>query len=77
MKMVEFAEKMENTINKITERINRKLKYACENFEGWNESHSCRMAEIDGMLDVLSMITGKEYIITENGIKEIKENENK
>ena len=61
---------MENTINKMLERINFKIRYAQENFTEWNESHSLRMAEIDGMIDMLSIATGKEYIITENGLEE-------
>lgn len=61
---------MENTINKMLERINFKLSYAKENFTEWNESHALRMAEIDGMVDMLSIATGKDYIITEEGLKE-------
>lgn len=61
---------MENIINKMLERINFKIRYAQENFTEWNESHSLRMAEIDGMIDMLSIVTGKDYIITEEGLKE-------
>lgn len=61
---------MENIINKMLERINFKIRYAKENFTEWNESHSLRMAEIDGMIDMLSIVTGKDYIITEDGLKE-------
>ena len=57
-------------IEKMLERINFKIRYAQENFTEWNESHSLRMAEIDGMIDMLSIATGKEYVITENGLKE-------
>ena len=61
---------MENIINKMLERVNFKIKYAHENFTEWNETHSLRMAEIDGMVDMLSIVTGKDYIITEDGLKE-------
>lgn len=61
---------MEEKINKMLERINFKIRYAKENFTEWNESHSLRMAEIDGMVDMLSIATGKDYIITEEGLKE-------
>lgn len=61
---------METIINKMMERINWKIKYAHDNFTEWNETHSLRMAEIDGMVDMLSIVTGKEYIIEENGLKE-------
>lgn len=58
---------MENTINKMLERINFKLKYAHDNFTEWNTTHSLRMAEIDGMIDMLSIATGKDYVITKDG----------
>lgn len=61
---------MESTINRMIERINFKIRYAKENFTEWNESHSLRMAEIDGMIDMLSIVTGKDYVITENGLEE-------
>lgn len=52
------------------ERINFKIRYAQENFTEWNETHRIRMAEIDGMIDMLSIVTGEKYIITEEGLKE-------
>lgn len=61
---------MENVINKMLERINFKIRYAQENFTEWNETHRIRMAEIDGMIDMLSIVTGEKYIITEEGLKE-------
>ena len=61
---------MENIINKMLERINFKIRYAKENFTEWNATHERRMAEIYGMIDMLSIVTEKSYVITENGIKE-------
>lgn len=61
---------MENAINKMLERINFKIKYAQENFIEWDATHERRMAEIDGMIDMLSIVTNKEYVITENGLEE-------
>lgn len=61
---------MEDMIKKMTDRINWKIRYAQENFTEWNETHSTRMAEIDGMLDMLSIVTGKDYIIVDGGFKE-------
>lgn len=61
---------MENIISKMLERINFKIRYAQENFTEWNESHTLRMAEIDGMIDMLSLVTGKDYVVTENGLEE-------
>ena len=52
------------------ERINFKIRYAQENFIEWNATHDRRMAEIDSMIDMLSIVTGKEYVITENGLEE-------
>lgn len=61
---------MENIINKMLERINFKINYAKENFTGWNTIHERRMAEIDGMIDMLSIVTGKDYVVTKNGLEE-------
>lgn len=61
---------MENIINKMLERINFKIRYAQENFTEWNESHALLMAEIDGMIDMLSLVTEKDYVVTENGLEE-------
>lgn len=61
---------MEDIINKMLEHINFKIKYAQENFTEWNTTHDRRMAEIDGMIDMLSIVTDKEYVITENGLEE-------
>lgn len=61
---------MESIINKMLERINFKIRYAQENFTEWNASHDRRMAEIDGMIDMLSIVTGKDYVITEKGLEE-------
>lgn len=63
---------MENIINKMLERINFKIRYEQKNFTKWDAAHERRMAEIDGMVDMLSIVTGKEYVITENGLEENK-----
>ena len=62
---------MESTINKMIERIEMRIRYAKENFTEWNETHSRRMGEIDGMIEMLSIVTGKKYVVTEKGLKEI------
>lgn len=61
---------MENIVNKMLERINFKIRYAQENFTEWNFTHERRMAEIDGMIDMLSIVIGKNYVITKSGLKE-------
>lgn len=65
-----FEQRKENIVNKMLERINFKIRYAQENYTEWNESHALRVAEIDGMVDMLSVVTGKDYVITENGLEE-------
>ena len=59
-------------VNKMIEKINSKIERANESFKttGWNQSHALKMERIDGMIDMLAMITGKEYVITENGLVE-------
>ena len=49
--------------NKMIERINSKIKYVTENFTAWNKTYEMKMAEIDGMIEMLSIVTGKNYII--------------
>lgn len=66
---------MENIINEMLKRINQKVKYAQENFTEWNNTHSIRMAEIDGMIDMLTIATGKSYVVTENGLEERSQEE--
>ena len=61
---------MENIINTMIERINSKITYAKENFTQWDNLHSLHMARIEGMVEMLSIATGKNYIITEDGLKE-------
>ena len=61
---------MENVINTMIERINSKITYAKENFTQWDNLHSLRMARIEGMVEMLQIATGKNYIITEDGLKE-------
>lgn len=61
---------MEDIINKMLDRINFKIRFAQENFTEWNTAHKRRMAEIDGMIDMLSIVTGKDYVITESGLEE-------
>lgn len=61
---------MEDIVNKMLERIKFKIRFSQENFTEWNAAHERRMAEIDGMVDMLTIVTGKDYIITENGLEE-------
>lgn len=60
------------TVNEMIEKINAKIQRANESFKytSWSQSHALKMERIDGMIDMLVMITGKNYIITENGLVE-------
>ena len=57
---------------KMVDKINSRIERANESFKvtGWNQSHALKMERIDGMIDMLSMLTGKNYVITENGLIE-------
>ena len=59
---------MEDLEQKMIDKINRQIKYAMSLFT--NASHKRRMARIDGMVDMLTLVTGKEYVVTENGLLE-------
>lgn len=58
------------------EKINALIERANEIFKetGWDHSHELRLARIDGMVEMMTMITGKDYVVTESGIKEKQEN---
>lgn len=55
---------------KIIDKINKQIGITMSLFTEWNPSHERRMERIDGMVDMLTLVTGKEYIITENGLIE-------
>ena len=64
---------MENT-DKIIEYINFHIESAKEKFTGeWTAAHAERMARIDGMIDILSMITGKSYKIGGKDLEKLEE----
>lgn len=54
----------------VKEFINVKIQRAVESFTEWDEAHLRRMAEIDGMVEVLSILTKKEYTVSESGLEE-------
>lgn len=64
---------MENIINETQKRINQKISFVNEYYHGeWNESHAHYIAVIDGMIDMLSIATGKSYVVTEKRIRREK-----
>lgn len=62
-----MVEQMVEKINALIERANERFKVT-----GWDHSHELRLARIDGMVDMLAMMTGKDYTVTENGLEERK-----
>lgn len=61
---------MKNIINEMIERINLKIKLTKENFTEWNPAHERRVGEIEGAIEMLSIVTGKNYVVTESGLEE-------
>jgi hypothetical protein len=62
---------MENKIEKMKKRIETLIERANKEFTGeWNKSHKLKIARIDGCLDMLSILTDKEYYYDENGLHE-------
>ena len=59
---------------KMIEKINFYIARAAASFKAnnsqWTETHRLNMAKIDGMIEMLKIATGKDYIITEAGLKE-------
>lgn len=62
---------MNNKIEKMKSKIETLIEIANDNFTGeWDKSHELRLARIDGMLDMLSILTDKKYYYDENGLHE-------
>ena len=57
---------------KMIERIKLEIERAKEHYQcyGWNESHQRRLEKIDGMLDMLTIVTGKDYYYNADGLHE-------
>lgn len=63
---------MYEMINKMTEEINEEIKYIVEHKRqnGETEHYFAGYNRIYGMIKMLSIVTGKDYIINENGLCE-------
>lgn len=61
-----------NKENEIKRRIEMLIDIANGSYQlyGWNEAHELRLARIDGMIEVLSILTEKEYYYNEEGLHE-------
>lgn len=60
---------------KMIERINREISYALylfKNFGSRDECYQRNITKIHGMIDMLTILTGNDYVITEAGLKEVK-----
>lgn len=64
---------MENKIKKMENKIKYMIENANKNFKkyGWNNSHELKLARINACLDMLSILTEKEYYYDENGLHEV------
>ena len=65
---------MENKINEMKAKIESLIETANREFKrcGWNTSYELRLARIDGCLDMLAILTGKNYWYDENGLHEVE-----
>ncbi len=71
------VKKEEGAIDKTIDKINELLKIANEAYrEDGNDDnfYNKTTLRIDGMIDTLSMITGKEYWVRDNRLQEKEEN---
>lgn len=59
-------------VDKMINRINIEIQRAVMHFNlhGMTHSHDLMLARIDGMIEILSLITGKQYYFDETGIHE-------
>lgn len=56
-----------NKEKQVLQRINMEIKLAANYYKTMGIQDRFRLLKIDGMLIALSIMTGKEYIITEEG----------
>ena len=60
---------------KMIERINKEISYALHLFKNFGSRDECyqrNITKIHGMIDMLTILTGNDYVITESGLKEVK-----
>ena len=58
---------------KMIERINKEISYALHLFKNFGSRDECyqrNITKIHGMIDMLTILTGNDYVITESGLKE-------
>ena len=58
---------------KMIERINKEISYALNLFKNFGSRDECyqrNITKIHGMIEMLTILTGNDYVITESGLKE-------
>lgn len=55
---------------KIIARINQKIAKMVKEFDKTKEYNSIANAEVDGMIEILELVTGKKYFYDETGVRE-------
>lgn len=55
---------------KMIARINRKLEWMKNEFDRTHQFSEINNAKIDGMMEMLELVTGKEYFYDEKGVHE-------
>ena len=59
---------MNEKIFQIEQKVTDLILVAKKEFKSWTKDHELKMSKIYGMIEVLSDITGKSYIISEKGL---------
>lgn len=64
---------MEDKIKKMENRINYLIRSAERYFNkyGWDKTYDVRIARIEASIDMLAILTEKEYSYNENGLYEV------
>lgn len=55
---------------KIIARINQKIAKMVKEFDKTKEYNSIANAEVDGMIEILELVTEKKYFYDETGVRE-------
>lgn len=56
--------------NKMIERINKEIKLMVEDYKATGKYDARANAELKGMMEMLVLVTGKDYRYNENGVYE-------
>lgn len=58
---------------KMLKAINEFVNFSKINYDanGWNKTHELNMSQLAGMISMLTLVTDKEYVLSENRVKEM------